>query len=449
MIQSSQVIACTTLQLGAQTIKSQEYGLGIIEEAGLVTEPEAHLMIAASPRQMVFVGDEKQMEARFNAPEVERLGLKSVFKRVVEINNIPKTLLDEQHRMPSSCIRPSNSIFYNGQIKTDKDMESKRIQQNKLSGIWKDPYLTAVWTDTAEIRDKLSKEDANQLKEIKQKGQNSSPSNIGEAKECVDIAKWIIETSGTHEGTQEKIFQAQHITILAMYTAQVSEIKMQLAKHGSLKNVEVQTVNQYQGRENKIIIISLVRTEPTRSDFLREPGRINVAITRCTHGYIMVGDLNNFKSLQDKDSKGLMTDSIWAPICKEITGIQGQLSRTSESRSPKANATDPEVKGAEEVNTPKLIEDSTKEDGSEKRATAHIEDADSIAKIEETSKEDKAPGKCEEDITGAESYIKANDDCTNPSTEKTEERDHRIKYMAHNATENILQDDSYCQSWSQ
>ena len=428
VIQSSQVIACTTLQLGAQTIKSQEYGLGIIEEAGLVTEPEAHLMIAASPRQMVFVGDEKQMQARFNAPEVERLGLESVFKRVVEINNIPKTLLDEQHRMPSSCIRPSNSIFYNGQIKTDKDMESKRIQQNKLSGIWKDPYLTAVWTDTAEIRDKLSKEDANQLKEIKQKGQNSSPSNIGEAKECVDIAKWIIETSGTHEGTQEKIFQAQHITILAMYTAQVSEIKMQLAKHGSLKNVEVQTVNQYQGRENKIIIISLVRTEPTRSDFLREPGRINVAITRCTHGYIMVGDLNNFKSLQDKDSKGLMTDSIWAPICKEITGIQGQLSRTSESRSPKANATDPEVKGAEEVNKPKLIEDSTKEDGSEKIATAHIEDADSIAKIEETSKEDGAPGKCEEDITGAESDVKANDDCTNPSTEKTEERDHRIKY---------------------
>ena len=74
-------------------------------------------------------------------------------------------------------------------------MEDKRIQQNKLSGIWKDPYLTAVWINTAEIRDRISKEAANQLKEVNQKGQNSSPFNIGETKKCVDIAKWIVETS--------------------------------------------------------------------------------------------------------------------------------------------------------------------------------------------------------------------------------------------------------------
>ena len=94
----------------------------------------------------------------------------------------------------------------------------------------------------------------------------------------------------------------------------------------------------------------------------------------------MVGDLNNFKSLQNKDSKGLMIHSIWAPICKEITSIQGQLSRTSESMGLKANATNPEVKGAEEVNEPALTEDITKADGSEKivPTCTHIEDTQRI-----------------------------------------------------------------------
>ena len=86
-------------------------------------------------------------------------------------------------------------------------------------------------------------------------------------------------------------------------------------------------MNQYQGRKNRIIIMSLVRTTPTKSEFLRDPGRINVALTRQTHGLVIVGDLDNFKTLQDKSPEGKMVDSIWGSVCHEIVSVMSQLMR--------------------------------------------------------------------------------------------------------------------------
>ena len=48
--------------------------------------------------------------------------------------------------------------------------------------------------------------------------------------------------------------------------------------------------------------------------------------------------------------------------------------------------------------------------------------------MEEPSKEDGAPGKYKEDITDADGDAKTNNNCTDLSTEKTDVRDHRLKY---------------------
>ncbi|KHN81559.1 DNA replication ATP-dependent helicase/nuclease DNA2 [Toxocara canis] len=58
------------------------------------------------------------------------------------------------------------------------------------------------------------------------------------------------------------------------------------------KGVEVNTVDQYQGRDKRVIIVSLVWTErdgARRSELLSDARRVNVAITRAKHKLILVG----------------------------------------------------------------------------------------------------------------------------------------------------------------
>jgi len=52
--------------------------------------------------------------------------------------------------------------------------------------------------------------------------------------------------------------------------------------------VEVDTVDSFQGREKDVIIISCVRTDGT--GFLNSKLRLNVALTRAKHSLIVIGD---------------------------------------------------------------------------------------------------------------------------------------------------------------
>ena len=177
-----------------------------------------------------------------------------------------------------------------------------------------------------------------------------------------------------------------------MYTGQVTEIKTMLSRHPKLKDVEVQTVNQYQRRENKIIIISLVRTTPTKSEFLRDPGRINVALTRQTHGLVIVGDLDNFKRLQDKNHEGKMVDSIWGSICNKMVSVMGQLVREDKADKPPDN-----------TETIHAVTESQLQRYQQMGADALDAGATAITKDDDTTKKDEAEAHDKSAIDGAKS----------------------------------------------
>lgn len=78
------------------------------------------------------------------------------------------------------------------------------------------------------------------------------------------------------------------ITVLAPYASQVSLLAKVLSPH---PEVEVGTVDSQQGRENDVVIISLVRSsDKGEVGFLREKRRLNVAMTRARRQLCVVGD---------------------------------------------------------------------------------------------------------------------------------------------------------------
>ena len=90
------------------------------------------------------------------------------------------------------------------------------------------------------------------------------------------------------------------IGIITPYAGQVRAIRNSMSER--LDDVEVRTVDGYQGREKEVIIFSCVRSNPEKNvGFLSESRRLNVALTRAKRGLIVIGDPDTLRS--DKNWK--------------------------------------------------------------------------------------------------------------------------------------------------
>ena len=87
---------------------------------------------------------------------------------------------------------------------------------------------------------------------------------------------------------------AHRITILTTYTAQLHQLtnsRRRLMKE--LTQVRMMVVDNFQGEENDVIILSLVRNNKRNSvGFLRIDNRICVALSRARNGLYILGNMH-------------------------------------------------------------------------------------------------------------------------------------------------------------
>ena len=87
---------------------------------------------------------------------------------------------------------------------------------------------------------------------------------------------------------------AHRITILTTYTAQLHQLlnsRRRLMKE--LTQVRMTVVDNFQGEENDVIILSLVRNNKRNSvGFLRIDNRICVALSRARNGLYILGNMH-------------------------------------------------------------------------------------------------------------------------------------------------------------
>ncbi|KAH0537468.1 hypothetical protein FGG08_005731 [Glutinoglossum americanum] len=114
----------------------------------------------------------------------------------------------------------------------------------------------------------------------------------------------------------------EDITILTFYTGQKKMILKALRNHANFQGqfFKVVTVDSYQGEENKIVLLSLVRSNSyNKIGFLSIENRVCVALSRAQQGFYLFGNSDN-----------LRTNSLW----KKVLDIMSQDLRRLGSELP-------------------------------------------------------------------------------------------------------------------
>lgn len=134
--------------------------------------------------------------------------------------------------------------------------------------------------------------------------EGKSKSNVHEAKFLAALCRYFIQQG----------YQREQITVLTAYSGQLHNLKKEMSKDKDLfEGVRVTAVDNFQGEENDIILLSLVRSE--RIGFLKIPNRVCVALSRARKGFYIIGNAA-LLSEQDPD--------LWGKIIKDLRE-QGNL----------------------------------------------------------------------------------------------------------------------------
>jgi hypothetical protein len=99
------------------------------------------------------------------------------------------------------------------------------------------------------------------------------------------------------------------MAVIAMYAEQVERLRQALGRRRFKRTVKIDTVDSFEGREEDIVVISLVRSnERGRIGFLRVPNRLNVAISRAKRLVACIGDSATLRS-GDESMYGVLVEA--------------------------------------------------------------------------------------------------------------------------------------------
>ena len=111
--------------------------------------------------------------------------------------------------------------------------------------------------------------------------------------------------------------QPVSLGIISPYRHQLKLISQVFHRDTKLHEIEINTVDKYQGRDKSCIVVSLVRSNEhcNVGDLLRDWRRVNVAVTRAKRKLILIGSLTTLKgSLLLQELFDLLETKNWVQV---------------------------------------------------------------------------------------------------------------------------------------
>ncbi|XP_077244900.1 regulator of nonsense transcripts 1 homolog [Tasmannia lanceolata] len=268
--QSADVICCTCVGAGDPRLANFRFRQVLIDESTQATEPECLIPLVLGVKQVVLVGDHCQLGPVIMCKKAARAGLaQSLFERLVLLGVKPFRLQVQYRMHPSLSEFPSNS-FYEGTLQN-----GVTINERQSSGIdfpWPVPNRPMFF-----------------YVQMGQEEISASGTSYLNRTEAANVEK--IVTTFLRSG----VIPSQ-IGVITPYEGQRAYIVNYMSRNGALrqqlyKEIEVASVDSFQGREKDYIILSCVRSNEHQGiGFLNDPRRLNVALTRARYGIVILGN---------------------------------------------------------------------------------------------------------------------------------------------------------------
>ncbi|XP_065334761.1 NFX1-type zinc finger-containing protein 1-like [Cloeon dipterum] len=296
---SRQDIIGTTTTIAAKMRSDLACEVVIVEDAAAVTEAHVIACLTNKCQHLILIGDENQLRPTLENNELEALKLDtSLFERML-LNNRKCSTLNVQYRMATEMTKLISPLIYKDLTSSERVLGLPKLHcfTKRVS------FVSHNFTELREFRNP-----------------SLSRKNPYEAEFVVSLSKYLL---------LHKVLRSDDITILSTYSDQVSLIKKLMKQEDSaisrrLLDIKVVTVDDYQGGECNVVLLSLVRSNHQGDiGFLAKTNRISVALSKAMHVLVIVGSMD---TLSKKCGS-------WNTI-KECLKQQGALDRCLTLRCP-------------------------------------------------------------------------------------------------------------------
>ena len=191
--------------------------------------------------------------------------------------------LTEQYRMDPAICKMVSSCFYepNEVMLRTSDTRASKFTVGADAPDWLRRPM--AWIDTSDERNAM---------EVKLPGQTTMHNDA----EVAAVVR-LLESLSSQKGIIDQLAQGDDespIGIICMYSGQKAKIEMAVARHTwdikFRRLLRIDTVDAYQGKENTIVILSLVRSNKHGEiGHVGSSNRCNVAMSRAKERLIVVG----------------------------------------------------------------------------------------------------------------------------------------------------------------
>lgn len=270
ILNNADVVCCTCVGAGDPRLAKMKFRNVLIDESTQSAEPECIIPLVLGCKQVVLVGDHKQLGPVIMNKQAAKGGLdRSLFERLMKLQNHP-IVLNIQYRMhPCLSEFPSN-MFYDGSLQNGVTHEN-RLRRD-VDFPWPVAEMPMLfWSN-------LGSEEI-----------STSGTSYLNRTEASNVEKIITRFSKAN-------VKASEIGVITPYEGQRSYIVSTMQNSGTskkeyYKDVEVASVDAFQGREKDFIVLSCVRSNDNQGiGFLSDERRLNVALTRAKYGLVILGN---------------------------------------------------------------------------------------------------------------------------------------------------------------
>ncbi|XP_017768240.1 PREDICTED: DNA replication ATP-dependent helicase/nuclease DNA2 [Nicrophorus vespilloides] len=297
------VLASTCIGTKHTVFSKRIMDVCIVDESTQVLQTSLIRALTAC-KKFILIGDPEQLPPVIKNKEAQSRGLsESLFERLQSPESV--VTLNQNYRMNRPIMKLANDFTYNGELlAANETVANATLRIPKIecvSAVYKDfQWLLQTLDhklqrsicvlDTGPVWDKKLNADWIQQNTFERNADGDILSIVNPLETA--IISLIVETL-IKGGVNPK-----SIGVMAPYRAQVTQLTSVLSKH----EVDISTVDQFQGQDKDIVLYSCTKSRDvskkrkiSKFEILEDKKRLTVAITRAKHKLIMLADVSTME----------------------------------------------------------------------------------------------------------------------------------------------------------